>query len=135
MGQFKPGQQKPAGSGRKRGAPNKRTLDLESTLARHGLDVVGKIAEILPSLPAEKQADVLIDMMSYLFPKRRAVEQTVEVQASGPESNFSEMSKKDYYRELARLERISGKLSRDQTVAAAHNTVAEDYERQAMNCT
>lgn len=31
--------------------------------------------ELLPSLSPEKQADVLVDLMSYVYPKRKAIEQ------------------------------------------------------------
>lgn len=74
MAQFQSGQAKPTKSGRKKGTPNKRTLDLEDSLQTYGLDVIGEIAEALPELCAEKRVQVLMDLMSYLYPKRKAIE-------------------------------------------------------------
>ena len=37
--------------------------------------------ELLPKLKKEKQADVLITLMSYIYPKRKAVEISIEQQS------------------------------------------------------
>lgn len=60
--------------GRKKGTPNKRTLHLFENLNSVGLDVISKLSEILPQLPIEKQADVLLELMPYIYPKRKAIE-------------------------------------------------------------
>lgn len=129
MGQFKSGQQKPEGSGRKRGVPNKRSIDLESGLAKHGLDVVGKIAQVLPTLPTEKQADVLIDLLGYLYPKRRAIEQNPH--ESTIATPVKEMTKQERCLAIARMERLKAALTKDPILKDALNTVASDLERQA----
>ena len=69
---------KPLGSektgGRKKGTPNKKTIGLENALANHNIDLVEQLAQLLPQLAVDKRADVLLNMMSYLFPKRKAIE-------------------------------------------------------------
>lgn len=67
---------KVVGSGRQKGTPNKKTQVLAEILENLSLDVPQKIAELLPSMPPEKQADVLLELMTYLFPKRKALELT-----------------------------------------------------------
>src|SRR4051812_48532875 len=74
MGQFQPGQLKPFGSGRKKGTANKKTLALEEALASHGIDPIGQLAAALPQLSPDRRAEVLLDLVSYLYPKRKAVE-------------------------------------------------------------
>lgn len=65
--------------GRHKGTPNKKTEGLRSCLDALELDVPGRIVEILPQLDPAKQVDVLLDLMNYLYPKRKAIEH------SGPE--------------------------------------------------
>lgn len=74
MGQFQPGQPKPERSGRKAGTPNKKSQHLGVALDAVGLNIPEKLMELLPQLSAEKQADVLLNLMSYVYPKRKALE-------------------------------------------------------------
>lgn len=62
--------------GRKKGTPNKKTQLLAEILEVNDFSIPEKIIELLPSLAPKKQADVLLDLMSYMYPKRKAVEQT-----------------------------------------------------------
>ncbi|MBY0554222.1 hypothetical protein K2P97_06815 [bacterium] len=64
------------GSGRQKGTPNKKTLILTEILDSLDCDVTQKLTELLPQLQPEKQADVLLELMSYIFPKRKALELT-----------------------------------------------------------
>jgi len=45
------------------------------------IDVPNKIVEMLPVLSPEKQVDVLLNLMSFLYPKRKATEQQIEVES------------------------------------------------------
>ncbi|OFZ20071.1 MAG: hypothetical protein A2X94_09155 [Bdellovibrionales bacterium GWB1_55_8] len=85
----------PKTGGRKKGTPNKRTVGLQEALESHGLDVVGQLAALLPQLEVEQRASVLIDLMGFLFPKRKAIESTVvsaeEISLEG--MNIEEISK------------------------------------------
>ena len=60
--------------GRKRGAPNRKTLVLQEALEAQGVDPVGRLCEILPQLSPKDQSHVLLELLGYLFPKRKAVE-------------------------------------------------------------
>ncbi len=64
------------GSGRKKGTPNKKTLILSEILDSLDCDVPTKLIDLLNLLDPDKQADVLLELMSYLFPKRKALELT-----------------------------------------------------------
>ncbi|MFV8248092.1 hypothetical protein [Bdellovibrio bacteriovorus] len=75
MGQFTPGQEKKNGSGRQKGTPNKKTQLLNEILDAKDFCIPEKLMELLPSLSPEKQADILVDLMSYVYPKRKAIEQ------------------------------------------------------------
>ncbi|OFZ15713.1 MAG: hypothetical protein A2Z20_08960 [Bdellovibrionales bacterium RBG_16_40_8] len=56
--------------GRKRGTPNARTVMLGEALAILECDVPKRLVELLPRLEPDKQADVLLELMKYLYPKR-----------------------------------------------------------------
>lgn len=62
--------------GRTKGVPNKRTVVLAEVFEQANFDVPTKIMELLPSLSEEKQVDVLINLLRYLYPSRRAIDQT-----------------------------------------------------------
>ncbi len=69
---------KPAGlaktGGRQKGTPNKRTLCLEAALRNAGIDVVVELANTLAGTSPDVRARVLVDLLSYLYPKRKASE-------------------------------------------------------------
>lgn len=69
----------PKTGGRKRGTPNRRTLNLAHQFEEIGFDVPARLLELLPELPAKDQANILIDLMGYLYPKRKAIELTEPV--------------------------------------------------------
>ncbi len=70
MGKFKLGSNKPDGSGRVKGNPNKKTLVLHEVLAELGVDVPQRLIKLLPHLKKEQQAEVLLELMPYLYTKR-----------------------------------------------------------------
>ena len=74
MSQFKPGQEKPLGSGRKSGIPNKKTKVLAEILENNNFDLTERLLKLLPKLKPEKQAEILLELMTYVFPKRKAIE-------------------------------------------------------------
>lgn len=71
---FKPGQVKPEGSGRKPGVPNRKTRELVEALEALGIEPVQKLVELLPALEPKEQANIHMDLISYIYPKRKAVE-------------------------------------------------------------
>jgi hypothetical protein len=70
----------PKTGGRKKGTPNRRSTQLEERLCGLGLDVPGRLVEILPTLDPAHQAQVLLGLLTFIYPKRKAVDQTVEVE-------------------------------------------------------
>jgi len=60
--------------GRTKGTPNKSTAEFKELLLKHGIDPVKKLGHVFPHLEPEKQADVLLKLMEFLYPKRKAVE-------------------------------------------------------------
>jgi len=73
----------PKTGGRQKGVPNKSTITLQETLERLRLDVPAEIARLLPELSAEKRVEALLDLMSFLHPKRKAIE-SLEISATVP---------------------------------------------------
>lgn len=69
---FEPGH--PKVGGRKAGVPNKETNDLKERLEICGFDPVKEIGVLLPQLAPEKRVDVMLNLLGYLYPKRKAVE-------------------------------------------------------------
>lgn len=67
----------PKSGGRKKGTPNKSSANLFESLEKHKIDIIERLAKILPDLAVEKQADVLLNLMSYIYPKRKAVEMEI----------------------------------------------------------
>jgi hypothetical protein len=69
---FESGREKTGG--RQAGTPNKRTLHLIEILEEYGINLPAKIFELLPTLLPEKQIDVLMQLLAYVYPKRKALE-------------------------------------------------------------
>lgn len=75
---FVKGQPRIPGSGRAKGTPNKKTQVLVEILEAKDFNVPAKLIELVNGgllLPKE-QADVLLELMQYVYPKRKAVEMT-----------------------------------------------------------
>ena len=62
--------------GRIAGTPNKRTQDLQDRLEALGVDPLEGLAQIAKddTAPLELRAKVQMDLMSYLYPRRKALE-------------------------------------------------------------
>ncbi len=66
--------------GRQKGTPNKKTLALVEILEAKKIDPVSGLSTLLPILEPEKQADVYLKLMEYLYPKRKAIEMSLDEQ-------------------------------------------------------
>lgn len=76
-GRFKKGQAKPANSGRKKGTPNKRTVDIMERLK--GVDLVGEMLEIAHTTDKDEiKVTIYKELMKYCYPQRKAVEVDLE---------------------------------------------------------
>lgn len=60
--------------GRKAGTPNKKADLLTGLLEHFDINPIKIIAENLPRLEPQKQVEVSLSLMSYIFPKRKALE-------------------------------------------------------------
>lgn len=70
---FKPGHAKVGG--RKPGTPNKKTQALQEILEEGlGKGLPEKIVEIMHTLDPKDQVKVLLELMQYIYPKRKAIE-------------------------------------------------------------
>jgi hypothetical protein len=66
---FKKGQPRPANAGRKKGTPNKSTLMIK--LQELNYDVVQKLIDSLEAQPQYMQADHLIKLLEFMYPKKK----------------------------------------------------------------
>lgn len=112
MSKFQPGQKKTGG--RKPGTPNKRTQVLSETLAQLGLDVPRELVRCLRikragalALTVKERADILLQLMNYLYPKRKAVELTGK--GGGPMELYLQMTPDERERRRLELEKRLGK--------------------------
>ena len=64
---------------------NKKTLGLQESLDAHGVDLIGQLANLLPDLHVDKQADVLLELMAYVYPRRKWVEVSAANEAASSE--------------------------------------------------
>lgn len=64
----------PKTGGRQLGTPNKKTLVLQEVLEAAGLNPAEKLCELLPQLQPREQAYVLMNLLGYIYPRRRSVE-------------------------------------------------------------
>lgn len=105
----------PKTGGRKKGTPNKKTQDLEDRLKNLGIDVPSQIVALLPQLHTEKQADILMGLMAFLYPKWKAVEQQIEI---APKEEAKERSVEEINRSLAKSYQTSAWVSEEPEIIA-----------------
>lgn len=85
----------PKTGGRQNGTPNKKTIYLSDALLDNTLDVPKKIIELLPQLSAEKQADILIKIMPYLFKNIKNSPTVTEIVYTTPPPAFRPLKTSD----------------------------------------
>ena len=68
----------PKTGGRQRGVPNKNSFALKELLESQKCEPVTELLKTLPELEAKERADVYLNLLQYLYPKRKAIEQTVD---------------------------------------------------------
>ena len=94
------GKPKPEGSGRKKGTPNKSTLDLHAICERLGVNPFEKLVEyIVHPCDTEIRLAALKEICSYLYPKRKAVEHSGAVEVN---NKYAGMSIEELEAEAAR---------------------------------
>lgn len=89
--------------GRVKGTPNKRTSQITDILNEMNVDPVRAILELIPGLEPKEQVDVYLDLMTYIYPKLKAVQFSGELAGSMKMESPKEI---DYHR-LAELVKIA----------------------------
>lgn len=110
--------------GRSKGTPNKRTILLDEILTENNLNVPQRIVDLLPRLDPKDQMTVLMGLMQYLYPKRKATEINVKQLASESEKD-SEID----YNLLAVVHDVESMETDDPNVSAAHSLIAAHYRK------
>ncbi|MBF0516389.1 MAG: hypothetical protein HQK97_04595 [Nitrospirae bacterium] len=79
--------------GRPKGAKNKRTLDLENKLKAKGFDPVEILVGLAidPKTDGELRAKICLDMLKYFYPRRKAVETTVDAHVETYEAMLNKL--------------------------------------------
>ena len=75
----------PKTGGRKKGTPNRASLALREALLFHEIDIVAELAAVLPELDLNKRAEILVCLLSYVYPRRKTVELTDLYDGSAPQ--------------------------------------------------
>lgn len=91
----------PKTGGRKPGTPNKKSKIISECLDAAGINLVSSIAEILPQLSVEKRVDVLMGLMPYVYPRKKSLESSLNVQ--GLELSTEEISKLRISQKIERM--------------------------------
>lgn len=60
--------------GRKKGTPNKCTDGFNASLEANGVDLLGSILQEAASASSERRISIYLDLLPYVYPKRKAVE-------------------------------------------------------------
>ena len=78
-GQFQTGMKRPENAGRKKGTPNRKTKELMELLGDYNPAL--SLLEILNDnkVPIELKIKINLDLMSYIYPKRKSVESKEQV--------------------------------------------------------
>lgn len=66
----------PKTGGRQKGTPNKSTQDLQELMNEAEFNPYLRLMAILPGLELPQQVKVCMDLMGYVYPRRKAVELT-----------------------------------------------------------
>lgn len=114
--------------GREKGTPNRKTFLLHEFFESVKFDLPLEIIKLLPTLPPEKQADVLMGLMSYLYPKRKPVEKVTHAESdkSSDEQNIdSQMSPQEMEKILQTALRSNAMRMRDKQEAKPEQTTKE----------
>lgn len=82
----------PKTGGRKKGTPNKLSLRLHDLLESCDLNPIVQISKLLPKLSAKEQTDVMLQLLPYIYPRRKTMDLGLADQDRQPQS-FTELVK------------------------------------------
>ncbi len=117
----------PKTGGRQKGTPNKRTAEIADVFENIGFNVPEQLVSLMPDLSPEKKATVLLVLMNFLYPRRKAVEQKIEIEPPESQRTLAEIltEQAHYHRGDAAHHYKEPELS------AAYKLLAEDCEKKA----
>jgi len=98
----------PKTGGRKLGTSNRKTLFLKETLESLGHELPTRIIALLPQLSPDRQMDVYLELMQYIYPKRKAVAFELEQSSHSIDDFTSEEREAEIDRLLKIRELIKG---------------------------
>lgn len=94
--------------GRKKGTPNKRSLEIFDSLNKLGHNPIDELFSLIPQLQPKDQAQVLLGLLPYLYPKRRSVDLTVQEPTPNP---IVEMSTEQRRQKLSHYTKLALKMT------------------------
>lgn len=102
------GKARAPGSGRKKGTPNKVVLGIQQKLDAFdngaGFDPIAEILNLYTLIHADNPlvaVKILTELMQYLYPKRKALEHTIDAHITIERMPIMEILKDDESREMA----------------------------------
>lgn len=102
---FKKGSKKPPNSGRRKGTPNKSTQTLSQMCEEMSFDPF----KAMLTLAKEGDKDMLKEVCTYLYPKRKAIEHSVDPATLEAAEQVEQMSEKEKIKVLEEeLKRLKG---------------------------
>ncbi|MBU6375015.1 MAG: hypothetical protein KGQ59_03390 [Bdellovibrionales bacterium] len=80
----------PKTGGRKRGTPNRRSDDFSESLFAAGIHPIEELGRILSSdkLSDSERASILLSLLPYIYPKRKAVEVAAKESFAGGDVEY-----------------------------------------------
>lgn len=103
---FKPGHKKIGG--RKKGTPNRKTEDMVDQMAKLKLCPLSGLARLIDEVSPETQVKVYLQLLTYLYPKRKAVEVEAKVDVQEPLAALSDPELADLARQVIAIEKVKG---------------------------
>lgn len=112
MGKFEAGKPRHPNAGRKKGTPNKSSLDLVQKCIDRGVDVFDELLQIaLTTTQPFERFKMFSEIATYIYAKRKAleVEASVDMELGRKAKEYSELNKEEQLQllraEIKRLER------------------------------
>lgn len=85
-------------------------------MSKRNVSVVDSIVDLLPQLSPEKQADVLLNLIGYVFPKKKAIDHEINLSESSCKtcSSYDDRSEEEIKESLRQLREINDILDKEE---------------------
>lgn len=81
--------------GRQKGTPNRKSRELSQYFETKGIFIPDLICQDLPLLDPDKRINVLLKLLEFLYPKRRAIDLDHSLETSSSPVDLSKCSKEE----------------------------------------